>query len=121
MRIRGATFFLSSQSFYNMCSYYIFYMTVPLPVNKTQKNGKHFMLEVLLQRKRSTLKEYETFLPCLNSGSGWWVSEKQQITDEQDVVDGLAKHVQSLQTDTANRTVKPLKATLGGGPRHFVA
>ena len=54
------------------------------------------MLEVLLQRKRSTLKEYETFLPCLNSGSGWWVSEKQWITDEQDVVDGLAKHVQSL-------------------------
>lgn len=64
-------------------------MTVPLTVNKTQKNGKHFMLEVLLQRKRSTLKEYETFLPCLNSGSGWWVSEKQRITDEQDVVDGL--------------------------------
>lgn len=79
-----------------MCSYYIFYMTVPLTVNKTQKNGKHFMLEVLLQRKRSTLKEYETFLPCLDSGSGWWVSEKQRITDEQDVVDGLAKHVQSL-------------------------
>ena len=48
-----------------MCSYYIFYMTVPLTVNKTQKNGKHFMLEVLLQRKRSALKEYEPFFLAL--------------------------------------------------------
>lgn len=57
------------------------------------------MLEVLLQRKRSTLKEYETFLACLNSGSGRWVSEKQRITNEQDVVEGfygfVAKHVKS--------------------------